>query len=790
MTRSVTQVSDPLYGLQAPLVGTSVVTTPDGKKMTTTHARSVTINGTTRVSQVDTMNVNGKSSTSTYNVAAKTVTNQSPAGRQTVSTLDSQGRVVQVQAGNLALTAYAYDTRGRLSSVTVGTGTTARVTTFGYDDLDRLQTVTDPLLRTQSYAYDDANRVTTQTFTDGNRVVFSYDANGNVTSVTPPGRTAHGFGFDANDLMSSYAPPVLSTEVPTTYEYNLDKQPTVIHRPDGTTIVTTYDGAGREATVTYPAGPSSSDGSITVTRNYHPTTGNLSGMTASDGQSLAYAYDGNLPLSTTWSGTVAGSMSRTFDNNLRVVTESVNGANSVALGYDDDGLPTSVDGLAIARDPTNGLVSDTTLGSVTSHRTYDNFGKWATYEAKFGTTSLYSTAYVRDALGRIEQKTETVQGARTVWNYSYDTAGRLWQVMKDGVLTATYLYDANGNRLSKTTTSGAESGTYDAQDRLLTYGRWAYTYTANGDLLTKTDTSNGQVTNYAYDAQGNLRHVGLPDGRSIDYVIDAENRRIGKKVDGALVRRWLYRDKLNLVAELDGAGNVIAHYVGGLVIKGTNTYNVVADHLGTPRLLVDRATGTVAQRLDLDEFGQVTSDSNPGFQVLGFAGGIYDPDTGLMRFGARDYDPTVGRWTAKDPIRFDGGQTNLYVYAAGDPVNRLDRSGTNPVLDTVCAMKDELADWCGSERPTYSQHKHRNDNNSCPKHFPTNCSRSCSPGCNDPRTTSQSIFDNKTRFSDGSECIYNDQGDLTSEGSFNFGADPASKRHICVDVLPYCYWGD
>jgi YD repeat-containing protein len=42
------------------------------------------------------------------------------------------------------------------------------VTTFGYDSLDRLQTVTDPLLRTQSYAYDDANRVTTQTFTDGN----------------------------------------------------------------------------------------------------------------------------------------------------------------------------------------------------------------------------------------------------------------------------------------------------------------------------------------------------------------------------------------------------------------------------------------------------------------------------------------------------------------------------------------------------------------------------------------------------------------------------------------------
>jgi RHS repeat-associated protein len=45
----------------------------------------------------------------------------------------------------------------------------------------------------------------------------------------------------------------------------------------------------------------------------------------------------------------------------------------------------------------------------------------------------------------------------------------------------------------------------------------------------------------------------------------------------------------------------------------------------------------------------VTADSNPGFQPFGFAGGLYDPDTGLVRFGARDYDAAAGRWTANDP---------------------------------------------------------------------------------------------------------------------------------------------
>jgi RHS repeat-associated protein len=283
---------------------------------------------------------------------------------------------------------------------------------------------------------------------------------------------------------------------------------------------------------------------------------------------------------------------------------------------------------------------------------------------------------VRDSLGRIEQKTETIQGTTVVWNYSYDSAGRLWQVMQNGMLTATYLYDANGNRLTKTTSSETDTGTYDNQDRLLTYGKWAYTYTANGELQTKTDTTNGAVTTYSYDGQGNLRHVSLPDGRAIDYVVDAENRRVGKKINGALVRRWLYKDTLRPAAEFDGAGNLLAHYVDGLVIKGANTYAVVADHLGTPRLLVDRTSGTVAQRLDFDEFAMVESDTNPGFQVLGFAGGIYDTDTGLVRFGARDYDAAIGRWTGTDPIRFVGADANLYRYVSGDPVNRIDREGT------------------------------------------------------------------------------------------------------------------
>ncbi|MBK6513494.1 MAG: RHS repeat-associated core domain-containing protein [Polyangiaceae bacterium] len=130
------------------------------------------------------------------------------------------------------------------------------------------------------------------------------------------------------------------------------------------------------------------------------------------------------------------------------------------------------------------------------------------------------------------------------------------------------------------------------------------------------------------------------------------------------MKGWLWRGQLQPVAELDGAGNVVARFVyaGGvnvpaLIVTPTATYRLVTDHLGSVRRVVDVATGAVVQELDYDSWGRVLLDTSPGLQPFGFAGGLYDPDTGLVRFGARDYDAETGRWTAKDPIGFDGATT-------------------------------------------------------------------------------------------------------------------------------------
>lgn len=95
-----------------------------------------------------------------------------------------------------------------------------------------------------------------------------------------------------------------------------------------------------------------------------------------------------------------------------------------------------------------------------------------------------------------------------------------------------YTYDSNSNRLTATAGTVITKGTYDAQDRLLGYGSASYTYTANGELASKS--VGALKTSYQYDLLGNLLAVTMANGNKISYVIDPQNRRVGKKVNGTL----------------------------------------------------------------------------------------------------------------------------------------------------------------------------------------------------------------------------------------------------------------
>ena len=671
---TVTEGPDFRFGMQSPIPERATVTLPSGlSRIVSADSQAILADPTDLLSHTSLTKIvtlNGKSTVSRYDTATQTTTVTTPESRMLTHVLNAQGKVTSMQAEGLAAINYAYDTRGRLSDITTGTGAETRNVQLTYDGNGYLYTLTDPLGRITTFDRDLLGRTTRQVMPDSREINFTYDPNDNLTSLTPPGRMAHIFDYTAGDQADIYTPPtVVDVATPAThYVYNRDKQLTRVTRPDGQVVTLDYHPTkGQRTTLTIPRG--------NYAYGYDVTSGQLNSITAPDGGSLAYIYDGFLPISTTWSGVIAGTVSRSYNNDFQVIGRSV-GTDTITHTYDNDGLLINVGALTLSRDVQNGLLTGTTLGSASTSSTYNTFGELDTETAIYDSTTQYAASYTRDLLGRISSKQETIEGTTTTYDYNYDLTGRLTEVKTDGATTATYGYDANGNRTE---------GTYDEQDRLQTWGTASYTYTANGELDSKTDT--GLTTHYSYDVLGNLMQVSLPGGMTIDYIIDGQNRRIGKKVDGILTQGFLYQDQLNPIAELDGSGAVVSRFVYGsksnvpdYMVKGGNTYRIISDHLGSPRLIVDIADGSIIQRIDYDVWGNITTDTNPGFQPFGFAGGIYDQHTQLTRFGARDYDAQTGRWTVKDLIRFRGGDANLYGYVGGNPNSYIDPYGLSAAL--------------------------------------------------------------------------------------------------------------
>ena len=688
---AVTLQPDPRWGLQSSLLRSREVTTPGGLKYEMTMQRDTKLaqpkNPLSLQSLVDIYTVNGQKFTSTHDIVKQTMVHTSPAGRTKTTSFDDNERITKIEEPGILPVYIDYDDKGRLTTVRQGEGAEQRLLRLDYDADGNLSLITDPMKRIVRLEYNKAGRLIKQTLADKREIVFSFDPQGNLKSLTPPGKSAHVFEHTPLDQAAKYSPPDTGGgSRDTGYEFNKDRKLTKISRPDGKTIALAYSNVGQVETVTVPGQE--------LRFTFDQKTEQLRSIASATG-SLSFNYDGFLPTETKWDGPIKGTVNRKFDNGFRLTSISVNGGPPTTFKHDPDSFLIKAGELTLECDPKSGFLKGTKLGDVATAHEYTGFGERKKFAAAFGGKEIMAVDYERDSLGRIVKKTETIEGKTDVYAYEYDLVSRLKTASKNGKPIEQYTYDSNSNRIKYAGQRGNFTGAYDGQDRILSYGPITFKHNANGDLESKTEA--GKTTAFDYDVFGNLRAVAMQDGTKIEYMVDNIGRRIGKKVGGKLVQGFLWQGQLKPIAELDGEGKVVSRftYATGINVpdymeKGGKAYRIITDHLGSARLIIEIATGQITQRLDYDEFGNVLADSNPGFQPFGFAGGIYDPQTKLVRFGYRNYDGLTGRWTTRDPIGFSGGQANLYAYARNNPVGRVDPSGLDVIYNGLEWWNDNL----------------------------------------------------------------------------------------------------
>ena len=674
---------DVRWQMQVPFITRRTVTTPAGREMTVEATQAAESqpgnNALTSGTWTETIEIDGMSVTRTVDVENRTLRVQTNDNRKELIHFNNHGKIDSIHRSGLPAISYDYDTSGRVIAALVKSENEKRKTSLTYDEYGFVESLTDAMGNVLHVVNDVAGRPVQLENANNEATKLGYSDFNLLVAVTPPGKSAHLHEFDGAGMLRTYTPPRLQNEATiTSYSYDEDLMLAHTILPDGNTIVRGYDAAGRLNDVTVAAGAYQFE--------YSAESGYLSRIITPAENAITWTYDGPLPVVSTWTGDVAGEVALDYDDAFRVANITVGGGDSVDLEYNNTGALVSTGPVEIEYGAETGLPELVTIDNVETELYYNGFAEVAEQATSFNDEPIFNRAYERDNAGRIMSVRETIGDDTREITYTYDNAGRLVRASEshNGANSnqRQYSYDANGNRLSATAPDGAMTATYDAQDRLIEYGPLQFTHGLNGDLQRVTDTRTGDATDYLYDELGQLQRVVLPHGNTIEYSYDLPGRRIAKRVNGKQTEALLYLDMLRPAAKLDASGTVVQQYVYATGINSPDamiqdgmTYALIRDHIGSVRLVVDGDSGEIAQRMDYDEFGNVTLDTNPGFQPFGFAGGLYDPDTSLVHFNARDYNPRIGRWTHKDPIRFNSGDTNLYGYVSSDPVNLIDANG-------------------------------------------------------------------------------------------------------------------
>jgi RHS repeat-associated protein len=612
----------------------------------------------------------------TYDGRMTTVTPPQGGTATTVLT-DSEGKTVQLRqhqggtpSGAYVSTSYSHDRSGNLTSVTDPLGNQwqywydllsrkiktsdpdSGITETTYFDDSSVKSTKDPLTQQLWYEYDSLGRqikLHADTATGPVRSSWTYDT----ATFSPGGAAVLG------QLASSTRHDTSGNFVSTVSSYNNAYQPltSTFTAPGfgagGTTLTyttnATYKNSGAPATAALPGAGGLPAETFTTGYNAAGLTNTLTSGSATYIGATSYDHDGALLSRTSGITSKQLRVSNTLDPATRRMT-----------------------GLKAETETTGTFAEKLFTGY-----TYDPAGNILSAAGKTNTVADQEECYRYDYLRRLTEAWTQVSGACTT-------------PQKTGVQPywRTWTFDAIGNRLTQTEknvngttatswgyTVGSAGAVKPHQVKTVTATSQPtrnFTYDAAGNMLTRTSES-GAAQNLTWDKEGHLASI-TEATVTTSYIYGVDGQRL---VATSPSKQTLYLPDGTELEKLTSGGSILGQrYIGGVALRDPSGLKwTVANHQGTATAQVDAVSMAVTQRR-LMPYGEARGTQPTWLGTQGYVGGTSDP-SGLVHLGAREYDPSLGRFISVDPIMdmADPQQWNPYTYSNSSPVTLSDPSG-------------------------------------------------------------------------------------------------------------------
>ncbi len=620
----------------------------------------------------------GKKTSYTYNSFGQVTSKTNPLGNVTTYTYygptgAAKYKLHTIERGGLVLYSYSYDSKGRIQTVT---DTTGLILTYLYNDLDQITSITYPDGKQEAYTYSSCCPKMIDSYTDrsGRTTYYTYDATKHLTQVKNPDNTIIKYVYDADGNMMALTDANGNV---TWFSYDSSDRLVGKSYADGKGEVYVYDGEDLLISKKNARG-------ITASYSYDPNN-KLTGITYSDETTpnVSYTYDTYNRVTSRTDGIGAWNYSYDANSKLLTVQTPWDSSPSLTYSYDDNGRRANLQqqgGDSI----TYGYDTISRLNKITSG------------------TRVFTSAYSTGSPSPIPVSLTRPNGSVT--NYQYDPLQRLTEVsnmnsVPQVINAADFTYNSPTNvdmRDTETITNG--------QPMSLTNNLVNYNYNNVNQLTNSTNPAR----TYTYDADGNMTSWLTPDGYAATATYDAENRlstvsytdsqsvqhscQFFYSGDGLLAKqfidgvetRFIRDDNFNVVQERDSSNAVSRSYfwnpkapggIGGLLelAQGGQHYNYLYDGKGNVSAVIDSNQNVVAA-YKYDDFGNLVSKSGTLDQPYQFSTKPYYASLGANYYGYRFYNPIIGKWMTRDPLRERGG-LNLYGFVGNSPVNRIDPLG-------------------------------------------------------------------------------------------------------------------